>query len=386
MKLAIVVPWRKVLSEKYYNVQEYGLAKNLVRMGIHVDIYVTSQGADKSIEKRYVNGERYFRIVRLPARRFARQAILIGLEREIQHSDYDLIQVAEDYQFATFQMARLCRKRRIPLIIVQGFYGRHEKAMAHLLHSLFDSVLGRYIRHNTSHVICKTTSAEASMRAKGYTALTTIPVGLDIETFSGAESEQSFREKIGVSQNAPLLLYVGTIEPRRNLPLALETVARMKDHLPGIRFAIIGDGPSRESIVTQTREMHLNDNVLFLGKMPNRELGKAYSAADLFLLPSKYEIFGMVVLESMAFGTPVLSTPTAGPMDIIHSGVNGFLVPFDAGRIADVALELLGDREALVQMGQRAQTHVRQDYVWSKIAPSYSKVYSDTIAQWKTAV
>lgn len=386
MKLAIVVPWRKVFSEKYYNVQEYGLAKNLVRMGVYVDVYVTGQSADKSIEKRKVNGKRYFRVIRLPARRLARQAILIGLEREIRDSDYDLIQVAEDYQFTTFQMARLCRKRRIPLIIVQGFYGRHEKAMAHLLHSLFDSVLGRYIRHNTSHVICKTTSAEASMRAKGYTALTTIPVGLDIETFSVVGSGQSFREKIGVSQNAPLLLYIGTIEPRRNLSLALATVARIKDHLPDIRFVIIGDGPDRESIATQTQEMQLSDNILFMGTMPNRELGKVYSAADLLLLPSKYEIFGMVVLESMAFGTPVLSTPTAGPMDIIRSGVNGFLVPFDAGRIADVALELFRDRATLAQMGQRAQTHVRQNYVWSKIAPRYSKVYSDTIAHWETAV
>jgi glycosyltransferase involved in cell wall biosynthesis len=386
MKLAIVVPWRKVLSEKYYNVQEYGLAKNLVRIGVDVDIYVTGQSAGKSIEKRKVDGKRHFRIIRLPARQFARQSILIGLEREIQNSNYDLVQVAEDYQFTTFQMARLCRKRKIPLIIVQGFYGRHKKAMAHLLHSLFDRVLGRYIRHNTSHVICKTTSAEASMRAKGYTALTTIPVGLDIETLSVVESGQSFREEIGVSQNTPLLLYIGTIEPRRNLSLALETVARIKDHLPDIRFAIIGDGPDRESIVTQTHEMQLSDNVLFLGKIPNKDLGKAYSAADLFLLPSKYEIFGMVVLESMAFGTPVLSTPSAGPRDIIHSGVNGFLVPFDAGRIADVALELFGDRVTLAQIGQKAQTHVRQNYAWSKIAPGYSKVYSDTIAQWKTAV
>jgi glycosyltransferase involved in cell wall biosynthesis len=386
MKLAMVVPWRKVPSEKHYNIQEYGLAKNLVRMGVHVDIYVTGQGAGKSIEEKKVNGRHYFRVIRLPARRFARQAILIGLEREIQNSDYDLVQVAEDYQFTTFQVARLTRKRKIPLIIVQGFYGRHEKAMAHLLHNLFDNVLGRYIRYNTSHVICKTTSAEASMRAKGYTALTTIPVGLDIETFSVVEAGQSFREEIGVFQNAPLLLYVGAIEPRRNLSLALETVAIMKDHLPDIRFAIIGDGPDRESIVTQTQEMELSDNVLFLGKMPNRELGRAYSASDLFLLPSKYEIFGMVVLESMAFGTPVLSTPTAGPMDIIHSGVNGFLVPFDAERIADVALELLGDRATLAQVGQRARTHVRQNYVWSRIAPSYSKVYSDTIAQWKALV
>lgn len=215
----------------------------------------------------------------------------------------------------------------------------------------------------------------------------TIPPGVDISRFYPIPADEA-KEAIGVPPCERMLLFVGRIEPLKGVDTLIEALGLLQTRQVCVCLVIIGGDPD-SSPETQTAEMSrikalceqagLNDMVTFLGKRGQDTLPYYYSAAEVVVVPSHYESFGMVALESMACGTPVVASQVGGLAYLVQDGVTGFTVPVDEPQALAGRLGLLLEDPALRQKLARQAHAVAQDYAWEKIAARVATLYDQVL-------
>ena len=206
--------------------------------------------------------------------------------------------------------------------------------------------------------------------------ISVIPPGVDLSRFYPIPSDEA-KEYIGIPPCERVLLYVGRIEPLKGIDVLIEAIAIMRKQGLQVCLSVIGGGMEGDPITANgemirlhaLREEHgLTDMITFLGSRDQDKLPYYYSAADAVVVPSHYESFGMVALEAMACGTPVVASHVGGLAYLIQNGVTGYTVPVDdphelAARLQD----LISDEELRQMMSLQAATFAGQ-YGWEKIA------------------
>lgn len=359
-------------KEDFYNIQFFGLAKELVKKGHTIDIYTASDNGFYE-RKIYTDKKKFFTVYYLPIiLELFGQRILSNLIKKINSKEYNHIISAEDNQLITLLLS-LNKKNK--LIVFQGAYKYTKRIPFNVLWPLFDFVFGWIIRKNCCAVVAKTTSAKKFMARKKYKNIFVIPVGVDPSRFRRKDKE-GFKIKLKINDE-PVLLYVGILEKRRNIIGILESLDYLKKKLPNFKFLIIGEGPEEGEILRKIRKLNLEKNIIFIKETPNNKISEAYSASDIFILNSDYEIFGMVLVEGMACGTPCITTPTAGALDIIKDRYNGILTPFNNPEVlAKKILILLENKKLSKKISKNAIKTIQNGYTWNKIANQYeSMVY-----------
>jgi D-inositol-3-phosphate glycosyltransferase len=219
-----------------------------------------------------------------------------------------------------------------------------------------------------------------------------IPPGVDVGKFYPIPSDEA-KEYIGVPPCRRMLLFVGRIEPLKGLDVLIEAISIMHKNevLKENPFclAVIG-GETDDSIENENLEMTrikalsekygLGDLVTFLGRKSQDSLPYYYSAAEAVVVPSQYESFGMVALEAMACGTPVVASQIGGLAYLVQDGVTGYTVPVDDPlELARRLTLLLQDPNLRDRMGKQA-VQVAQDYAWDKIATKLLVVYEGLLS------
>ncbi|WP_341731314.1 glycosyltransferase family 4 protein [Microcoleus sp. EPA2] len=202
-----------------------------------------------------------------------------------------------------------------------------------------------------------------------------IPGGVDLSRFQIDRSRQEARTQIYWPQNRPILFTARRLVHRMGLDKLLMAVAAIKPQIPDIWLAIAGKGPLQADLQQQATDLGLNDNVKFLGFLPDDQLPIAYQAADLSVMPSQsLEGFGLAVLESLACGTPALCTPVGGMPEILEPfSPNLITTSIEATAIADRLEQLLLKK---VPMPSREACHeyASMNFDWQTIAQKVRKV------------
>lgn len=198
-----------------------------------------------------------------------------------------------------------------------------------------------------------------------------IPHGVDTDEFY----PRAIRHPT-VNPDKMTVLYIGRLGTRKGLDLALQALARIDD--PAIEFLIAGTGRYKKHLQTLATKLNVDSYVRFLGHIPDQELPILYSSADIFLLPSRYEGFGLVLLEAMACGTPVIGTNVGGIPTVIDQNQTGVIVPRDAERISNAIQLLTSDDEMRKNMGIRARSKA--------ISMSWKKVVADVEEMYKAEI
>ena len=143
-----------------------------------------------------------------------------------------------------------------------------------------------------------------------------------------------------------------------------------------IILLIIGDGPEKNKCEKMVQDSPWKNKIKLIGKIPQNQLPAFYNEAYLFLLPSKYEIFGMVILEAMYFSVPVITSSTAGADDIVDNDKNGIIISNLEPTIwIDTIINLLNDTEKRNAMATMASEDIHSKYLWRKAVKSYIKSY-----------
>ncbi len=212
-----------------------------------------------------------------------------------------------------------------------------------------------------------------------------IPPGVDTSHFYRIPSDEA-KQYLGLRPHDRMVLFVGRIEPLKGVDTLIRAMAclKFKSRVGRVHLAIIGGEPdvSPEQMTAEmARLQKLSDDlcmgemVLFLGKRGQDTLPYYYSAAEVLVMPSHYESFGMVALEAMACGTPVIASDVGGLGFLVQDGETGFTIPDgEPDTMCEKLSLLLTDNRLREQMGRRA-AEVAQSYCWDKIARQILAVY-----------
>jgi D-inositol-3-phosphate glycosyltransferase len=221
--------------------------------------------------------------------------------------------------------------------------------------------------------------------------MTIIPPGVDVSHFYPIPKDEA-RQFIGLEAHQRMVLFVGRIEPLKGVDTLLRAMSCLKFQsvLHPVYLAIIGGEPDAdpdEMTAEMVRLQQLCDDlcmgqtVIFLGKRAQDTLPYYYSAAEVLVMPSFYESFGMVALEAMACGTPVIASQVGGLAFLVRDGETGYHVPEgDPSALCDKLTLLLSDRELRERMGNCAAEYA-QGYRWEKIAAQIVSVYERLIGR-----
>jgi len=247
----------------------------------------------------------------------------------------------------------------------------------------------------TADKIIAATAAEYAQLLWLYQAdankIIVIPPGVDIGRFYPIPPDEA-KEYIGVPPCGRMLLFVGRIEPLKGLDVLIEAIGIMRKNevLNDNPFclAIIGGDPEESAEQTNiemsrikaiTEQFGLGDLVTFLGRRSQDSLPYYYSAAEAVVVPSQYESFGMVALEAMACGKPVVASQIGGLAYLVQDGVTGFTIPVDEPiELANRLTSLLQDPGLRDRMGKQA-VQVAREYAWDKITAKLLLVYDELL-------
>ena len=203
-----------------------------------------------------------------------------------------------------------------------------------------------------------------------------IPCGVDLRTFRPLDREES-RQRLGLNGDK-VLLYVGRIESLKGVELLVHTVAQM-DTCEPVRALVVGDDNGQDNELARIRQLaetlQVDDAFDFVGRVPQEELPVYYSAADVCVVPSFYESFGLAALEAMACGTPVVASRVGGIATVVQHGRTGYLKSWRCPEAFANSLEMLISSKSLQHsMGQAARRRA-EDLSWEKIAGRIAAVY-----------
>jgi glycosyltransferase involved in cell wall biosynthesis len=176
------------------------------------------------------------------------------------------------------------------------------------------------------------------------------------------------------------VFYLGSLKPRKNLLFLLDVFAKVHSEEPGALLIIGGGGEQETQLKDRAAELGLSKEVVFPGHIPEDEKVAYYSLADVFVLPSLLEGFGMVAAEAMACGTPVVASSACSLPEVVVDGKTGLLAdPRDVDDFAEKILRLLSSGDLREQMGQAGREWVLSNFSWNAAAAKTKAVYEDVL-------
>jgi 1,2-diacylglycerol 3-alpha-glucosyltransferase len=278
-------------------------------------------------------------------RRFKGRPLRAVLNRELAAS-VDLVHIHTPF-IAHYAGARFARENGLP--VVATYHTFFEDYLHHYV-PILPRRIGRAIARRFTLSQCRDVaeliSPSALMRdallAYGVTTpIEVLPTGMPAESFIRGDGAK-FRKQFNLPARAPLLLYVGRVAYEKNIDFLLRMFAKVRARRPDALFVIAGEGPARDSLTRQSRDLGLGDAVRFIGYLDRRtDLPNCYAAGDAFVFASRTETQGLVLLEAMAQGTPVVSTAELGTRSILTTDCGAFVVPEQEEVFADNVIEAL---------------------------------------------
>jgi glycosyltransferase involved in cell wall biosynthesis len=264
--------------------------------------------------------------------------------------------------------------------LVASYHTHLPKYLEHYGLGMLEPVLWELLKaaHNQAQLnLCTSTAMVAELSEKGIQHTALWQRGVDTELFRPELRSTAMRQRLlgGRSDSGQLLLYIGRLSAEKQI----ERIRPVLDALPDARLALVGDGPYRQQLET----LFAGSAATFVGYLAGEELASAYASADAFLFPSSTETLGLVLLEAMAAGCPVVGANRGGIPDIVTDGVNGCLYEPEgpdggAGSLTAATLRLLGDPSQREQLRRNARQEAKR-WGWAGATEQLRRYYRQVV-------
>lgn len=360
-----------IINLNSYNCQELGLAKALTKKELKVSIILASaENKQEVIHTDRGSINIYYRHYKSLNQALSWFDDIEDLLKQLQPT---LIQIHEFGMLMSWRVTKWAKKHHIPCFLIQGSYQPTQKPIFKQLEELFNQTFGKYILKNVDGIGCKTQMASNYIHQ--YCNRNTYPtyIGLDIEKFASHRIiEKDWKQDLNL-QDKKVLLYVGVLEQRRNPLFLLNLLSILpNDYI----LLMVGDGPLMSNVKDEIKAKELDDRCILLGKQSQEYLPSIYNSSDLFLLASDYEIYGMVILEAMYFGLPVISTLTAGSETLIEPYENGVILNNKNGtEWQQIITSIMNDKAILVKMKEKSTAKIKNELIWDKACERFIQLY-----------
>ncbi len=262
----------------------------------------------------------------------------------------------------------------------------------HFLDQLHHRLLGARVLSRASKVLVSSWDYAQASRI-GWLVQTrsrvvgVLPNGVDTQRFHPGVDGSALRAR-NIKPGDRIVLFVGALDRAhyfKGISILLQALSRLQDR--DIHLLVVGDGDLRPKYQLEAARWGLDEQITFCGRVSDEELPRYYACSDLLVLPSTTmgEAFGVVLLEAMACGKPVVASNLPGVRSVVNDGEDGLLAePGDVGDLADKIRMLLDDKQRRCEMGQRGRSKVEATYAWSNIIPRLAQVYEEVLGHGNT--
>jgi N-acetyl-alpha-D-glucosaminyl L-malate synthase BshA len=198
-----------------------------------------------------------------------------------------------------------------------------------------------------------------------------IPNFIDPEVYDRSKYKAALRDQVAPSER--VLMHISNFRPVKRVRDVVKIFARVREQIPSV-LVMVGDGPDRVDAEAEARELGVDDRVFFLGKI--EAVAPLLSAADLFLLPTQSESFGLSALEALASGVPVVGANAGGLPEVVRDGETGALCSAgDVEGMATAAIDILRDRDRWLAMSTLAARDARERFAIDDVVEQYESFY-----------
>lgn len=277
-------------------------------------------------------------------------------------------------------------RRRIPVVYTYHTRLEHYAHYVPLPGLIFRNLISHYLvkrfANKCSGVVVPTYSAEEYLRIIGVkTPILVQPTGIEFQRFQKLDNQKlaELKERFGLADKQ-VLISVSRLGTEKNIDFMLEALVRVKARsLRPFKLLMIGDGPERERLKRKIRQLDLHNEVMLVGPVPPEEIAAYYQLGDLFVFASKSETQGMVILEAMSAGLPVVAVRSSGVDDVIKHQVNGYKTPGRRREWSTAVRELLEDDALRARMSGEARSFAA-DFDVSEFAREIHEFYAYLLA------
>lgn len=306
-------------------------------------------------------------------------ATIARLRRALVRGEIDIIH-AHNGRTALMGVLAVLSARRGRCILTQHFL-----RPAHVDNSgpkarVFNA-MHAFVARNLAHTIAISQAVKQAALARGEVAADQISVvlnGLQAPISCENLTRREKRAAWQTNENAPLIVCVARLQKEKDLDVLISAMTQVREKFPDARCIIAGEGDERAMLAELVEKLNLNNTVELAGFVDS--IADLMSAADVFVLPSAAEPFGLVLLEAMALGAPIIAVNDGGPPEIVVDGETGLLVPpRDSDSMAKAIIEIVSDQSRAQTMGEAGRTRYEQLFTRERMARETRTVYEKVL-------
>ena len=351
-----------------------GLSENLIKLGHEVEVATSRYGRMPEIER--ING---IKITRLPQWiNMYNTPVVTAIQAFVRKSHADIIHVHSPPPFTERFAAKGAKESNKPLVVTHHCDLELKGLFGNAAVNLYQTMLGKYPLEVADRVISTTKSYATTSRSLWDINVDVVPNAVDIDRFHPNNEGVHIREKY-VDDEEPIALFVGRLVPHKGIGIIIRAISRTSSG----KLLIVGDGPYLPWLKKLAKKLNVEERIIFVGPISDYWLPAYYAATDVVILPStsRLEAFGIVGLEGMASGKPLILSDIPGVRDVI-SKEEGFIVePLDPEEIKEALEKVWNAPEMAKQMGQKGRERVEKLFSWEKVSKDIEKIFYEVCSK-----
>ena len=360
----------------------YQISLELSRRGHKVSVITSNEidGRVSTVQEENMHGIHVYRHPLFMPKMMREYWLIPGVFKSLKKTEADVFHVHGYRCLSSFTAISLAHFKHTPIVFTpHGIYP--PKSISNALIKLsFDRTLGRLMLCSADRTIALSGHNRRLLLQMGASAdkIVIVPNGVNVETYRNLQRNAKVLKELG--SQGPILIYVGRLDWNKRVEKIVESMPKILKNFPSAKLVVIGPDYANCSVafLDLGRKLGVERSLVMTGKVSAERLLELYSVADVFIMPSSYEGFGLSMLEAMICRILVIVSPAGGPKDILSHGVNSwFLEHATPEEISESVFSVLTNRQLREKIVKNAFELIKARYTWEKVVNELEKNYAE---------